>query len=178
MQEGWPFPVNDSTKDSKLTILPGGTLGFFCNHQYAHTSRSGRKAIPMAFKGFDLAIYSAFKALGLNVGVHPVIRNRSSSLGGLSVAELMDGPPYDENGVDHVTTCLASLGDSQESEDEFSFRESNPEEDDETTTVGTKLHGPTFDENYEEESEEVSVGSRPLLVLRIDESMFFQASQL
>ena len=162
MKEGWPPTVIDLAKDSLLIIPIGGTLGFFCNHQYAHTSNSGRKIIPMAFKGVDLAIYSVFKALDLNVGVHPIVHNRSSSLGGLSVAELMDGPPYDENGVDHVTTCLASLGNDQETDYDSSESEAGiyrPREDDETTTVGTKLHGATFDENYEEESEEVSVGT-------------------
>lgn len=56
-----------------LTTVSGGYLGFFCNHQYAHSHQSGRRSIPKAFKGVDLAIYSAFSALGLKIGIHPIV---------------------------------------------------------------------------------------------------------
>lgn len=66
-----------------LTGDVGGTLGFFCQHQYAHSQESGRKSIPMALKGVDPAIYSVSQALGLTVGIHPIVKNKSQDMGGL-----------------------------------------------------------------------------------------------
>ncbi|KAL9015715.1 MAG: hypothetical protein Q9180_008847, partial [Flavoplaca navasiana] len=51
----------------------GGCLGFFCHHAYAHSTEAGRKQIPGAFKGVDLAVFSAFKRLGMEVGIHPIL---------------------------------------------------------------------------------------------------------
>jgi hypothetical protein len=137
-----------------LTVLAGGILGFFCHHQYAHSSETGRKSIPMAFKGVDLAVYSVFQALGLKVGVHPTIENRSGRMGGLS-AKILMSPPSRSDG-DHVDNCIAELAAKKEVDyDEDDYEEDDYEED-RTTIVGTKLHGPTFDDDYEENSGKVN----------------------
>ena len=49
-----------------------------------------------------------FHALGLKVGIHPIIENRSEELGGLSAKELMRGPTVPREG-DFVENCLANL---------------------------------------------------------------------
>ena len=90
-------------------------MGFYCHHQYAHTQQSGRKSIPGAFKGVDLAIFSVFSALGLNVGIHPIIQNRSRDMGGLSAGKLLHGSTVPGEG-DFVENYLENL--AQESEDD------------------------------------------------------------
>lgn len=56
----------------------------------------------------DLAIFSVFSALGLKVGVHPIVRNKSEQMGGLSAEELLRGPTVPREG-DFVENCLANL---------------------------------------------------------------------
>ena len=174
----------------------GGIVGFFCHHQYAHSQDSGRESIPGAFKGVDLAIFSVFQALGLKVGIHPIIQNRSGNIGGLSAKDLMQDSTVPRKG-DFVENCLKNLSgkskrlrgtgnggdvqmlyeedddaddntystDEEEEEEEgmdyyhsLSYSYPNSEREETTTLVGTKLHGPTFDE---EESEEVSFRTAP-----------------
>lgn len=91
-----------------LTGFIGGILGFFCHHQYAHSQKSGRKSVPGAFKGVDLAIFSVFHALGLKVGVHPIIENKWKKLGGLPARDLMQGPIVPRRG-DFVENFLENL---------------------------------------------------------------------
>lgn len=157
--------VGVSYECSSLTTIVGGTLGFFCHHQYAHSQESGRKSIPMAFKGVDLAIYSVFQALGLTVGIHPIVKNKSKSMGGLSIQDLMGSPSQPDG--DYVENCLKAMA-LKEGDHTFYDCEYMSDEDEDgsgdkeerRTIVGTKLHGPTFDENYDMESEDVSVPLR------------------
>lgn len=146
----------------------GGILGFFCHHQYAHSQESGRKTVPGAFKGVDLAIFSVFHALGLKVGIHPIVYNRDARMGGLSSRELMEGPTVPREG-DFVENCLENLSKRSKllrcscydagingyvddsNEDEY------PEDYD--TIVGTSFHGPTFGESYEEGEDKEPVTS-------------------
>ncbi|KAL8735797.1 MAG: hypothetical protein Q9166_000661 [cf. Caloplaca sp. 2 TL-2023] len=81
-----------------------GCIGFFCYHAYAHSTEAGRKPLPGAFKGVDLAVYPAFCALGLKVGVHPILHNTMTNIdgypvnnkwGGMSVGKLLRGPRTD-----------------------------------------------------------------------------------
>ncbi|KAJ4299289.1 hypothetical protein N0V90_004533 [Kalmusia sp. IMI 367209] len=51
----------------------GGTLGVFCQHAYAHSTPEGIEALPGVLKGSDMAVYSVFLALGLNVCIRPVL---------------------------------------------------------------------------------------------------------
>lgn len=55
--------------------LLGGTIGFYCAHQYAHTRDNTEKLMPYALKGIDVAIFAVFRALGLRVIVRPIIEN-------------------------------------------------------------------------------------------------------
>jgi len=51
----------------------GGNLGFFCTHAYAHATQEGGKALPGVLKGADMAVYSVFKAHGLDIQVQAVL---------------------------------------------------------------------------------------------------------
>ena len=89
---------------SLLIIHSGGFLGFFCRHQYAHATDQGRKSLPAAPKGVDLAIFSAFNALGLKTGIHPIVRNCSGQWGGLSARKLRAVP--DDHRLDEFLNNL------------------------------------------------------------------------
>lgn len=133
--------VHDMLEEPSF-LRKGGTLGFFCHHQYAHTHGSARKSLPHAFKGVDLAIYSVFQSLRLNVGVYPIIKNKSENMGGMSM-ENLKSDTYDEDEGDHVELFLQSLVDQPEDgvEDESSYEE---DEDERRTIVGKDLHGEEF----------------------------------
>ena len=91
-------------------------------------------------------------------------------MGGLSARELMQGPAMPRRG-DFVDNCLEKLsgkprrlrvseyGGNEDESDEIDDDEDGyrGEREEKTTIVGTKLHGPTFDENdnYKESSGEV-----------------------
>ncbi|KAL8743108.1 MAG: hypothetical protein Q9184_008153 [Pyrenodesmia sp. 2 TL-2023] len=122
----------------------GGRIGFFCHHQYAHAHKSARKSLPLAFKGVDLAIYSVFRSLGLSVGIHPIIRNRSKRTGGISMKQLLQDDDDHADG-DHVELLMDKLREEEENGDPHA------EGTDRATIVGKELHAPTFDKNYDED---------------------------
>ncbi|KAI4172993.1 MAG: hypothetical protein LQ348_006656 [Seirophora lacunosa] len=122
----------------------GGLIGFFCHHQYAHAHGSGRKSLPHAFKGVDLAVYSVFHSLRLKAGVHPIIKNKSGEMGGMSMRELMHDIHYGRPG-DHVELFLQDLEERPGTGDNDSEDYDWDDEKEFTTYVGTSLHGPTFD---------------------------------
>ncbi|KAI4240919.1 MAG: hypothetical protein L6R42_011415 [Xanthoria sp. 1 TBL-2021] len=85
-----------------------GCLGFFCHHAYAHSTEAGRELIPGAFKGVDLAVFSAFSGLGLEVDIHPILHKWASwpygdeiknKWGGLPAKELLRGSVSDGNNI-------------------------------------------------------------------------------
>ncbi|KAL8720030.1 MAG: hypothetical protein Q9225_003046 [Loekoesia sp. 1 TL-2023] len=139
--------VHDMLKEPTF-LQKGGLLGFFCHHQYAHAHGSGRKSLPHAFKGVDLAVYSVFHSLRLKVGIHPIIKNKSENMGGMSKQELMEGT-YGEREGDHVELFLEDL-DKLPNED---YEYDGPDEEEYRTIVGTRLHGPTFDPDEDEFNE-------------------------
>ena len=51
----------------------GGTIGFYCAHQYAHTRKITENLMPYALKGIDATIFSVFQALGMKVTVRPIL---------------------------------------------------------------------------------------------------------
>ncbi len=53
--------------------FPGGTLGFYCRHAYAHANKNHNKRLPLALKGVDAMFYSVFHNLGLQVDMHAVM---------------------------------------------------------------------------------------------------------
>jgi len=59
--------------DSPAFMKKGGTLGFHCAHQYAHTNNTANKRLPHALKGIDVVIFTIFKSLGLKTEVRPVL---------------------------------------------------------------------------------------------------------
>ncbi|KAL8772410.1 MAG: hypothetical protein Q9209_002361 [Squamulea sp. 1 TL-2023] len=77
----------------------GGYIGFFCHHAYAHSAESEHERISGKLKGVDLAVYSAFCALALEVSIRPVLHKTADSsghklrvpYGGLSVKKLFAG---------------------------------------------------------------------------------------
>lgn len=67
----------------------GGVLGFYCAHQYAHTRNdSTGNLMPYALKGIDVALFSVFKSLGLEVKVRPVLDPEDF--------DEYEGAPYEE----------------------------------------------------------------------------------
>lgn len=190
MQRGKRRPfVLQSLTNRSYDGLPGGTLGFFCHHQYAHSTEYGSRSIPAGFKGVDLAIFSVFISLGLKVGVHPIVQNKTRHQGGMPVKRLFrESTNQDGAGTcsDHVQEFLDRLkgiameqrdreSDSISSEEiaEYDYLQCEPvhgfgtevEDYDEgpeewITTVGTKLHRPTFDPVEDEQSREVRTPTR------------------
>ena len=136
-------------------MTKGALLGLFCNHQYAHSQSSGRLSLPGSLKGVDLAVFAAFKALGLKVMIRPVMEKDGwygKSWGGLRVRhngkedkrgeEPKDGtkarpkpiPKFDGHyGKKRSKHDLEDVSDSEEVVSKG-------------TVVGTKLHGPMFGE--------------------------------
>ncbi|KAL8646223.1 MAG: hypothetical protein Q9210_006258 [Variospora velana] len=135
------------------TFLPnGGFFGFFCHHQYAHAHDSGRKSLPHAFKGVDLAVYSVFHSLRLKIGVHPIMKNRSGKMGGMSMRKLMNDT-HDADQGDHVENYLQQLEKKSAIVNEDRDRYYYGDRQEFTTNVGTGLHGPTFVLHEEESGE-------------------------
>jgi hypothetical protein len=89
------YPLTAGAREmlSQNGFMPqGGTLGFYCTHQYAHsTATKGRtynavykesfstkdtadieQLMPYALKGVDAMIFQTFASLGVNVTVKPV----------------------------------------------------------------------------------------------------------
>jgi hypothetical protein len=56
-----------------ISVYTGGTLGFYCAHKYAHTRQGMKNLMPFALKGIDVAVFSVFRSLGLNVSVRPIL---------------------------------------------------------------------------------------------------------
>lgn len=60
-----------------MLMEAGGTLGFFCAHQYVHTRKKTEKFVPYALKGIDATIFTVFQALGKKF---PSPRDRGRSI--------------------------------------------------------------------------------------------------
>lgn len=54
-------------------FLPGGTLGFYCVHAYAHANDRVVKTLPYALKGVDAVVFSIFQGLNLSVSMRAVM---------------------------------------------------------------------------------------------------------
>ena len=137
----------------------GALLGFFCNHQYAHSQSSGRLSLPGSLKGVDLAVFAAFKALlHVKVFVKPVMEKHGwngRSWGGLRVRALAmeDKPPEeprtDPNGCrkrapefdGEYGTVYSGDDSDQEDYDDYAEYSDYEESMSKGSIVGTDLHG-------------------------------------
>lgn len=100
--------------------------------------------------------------LGLKVGIHPVIQNRSENMGAMSAKDLMQGPST-RGESDYVEYYLHKQLGPMTADESDDYYDDYDEIEENTTIVGTALHGPTFDETYDECSREVGSGiSTPL----------------
>lgn len=158
---------------AELMICLGGTLGFFCNHQYAHTHDAGRKSIPAAFKGVDLAVFTTFHSLGLKPAVRPVLKDDSHQApvwGGLSVEELFKLKSVNEFNERMKVTCAQEEDEDEEMSNEDEDEDEEMSDEDgygldrygDRTIVGTKMHGIMPNDEYEEDASTVSHQHRGL----------------
>ena len=53
-------------------MTKGGTLGFYCQHAYAHTNEHHCNSLPCALKGVDAIFHSIFCQMGLDAKVRHV----------------------------------------------------------------------------------------------------------
>ena len=137
---------------------PGALIGVFCNHQYAHSQSSGRLSLPGSLKGVDLAVFAAFKALGLKVLVKPVMEKygwNGHSWGGLRVRAVgledkqSEEPELDSNGRRKSAPDFdgefgtANAGDDPDHEEYEDYDDYDDYEDSVSkgSVVGTGLHG-------------------------------------
>jgi hypothetical protein len=83
------YPLSAGAREmlSQNGFMPeGGTLGFYCTHQYAHATSTKAECnhqfgdtadfeqlMPYALKGVDAMLFQTFASLGVNVTVKPVI---------------------------------------------------------------------------------------------------------
>lgn len=54
---------------------PGGLLGKYCTHAYAHATKEGASALPSVLKGSDMIAYEVFRALGVEILVRTILQN-------------------------------------------------------------------------------------------------------
>lgn len=64
---------NQVTLQDYSSHISGGIIGFYCAYKYAHHTSRAHALLPWALKGVDVAIYSVFRSLGLEVSVRPIL---------------------------------------------------------------------------------------------------------
>ncbi|OAG10945.1 uncharacterized protein CC84DRAFT_1084719 [Paraphaeosphaeria sporulosa] len=55
----------------------GGYLGIHCQHAYAHSTKEGAQQLPGVLKGSDMAVYSVFQSLRLEIEVKSVLDSQN-----------------------------------------------------------------------------------------------------
>ena len=119
----------------------GGTLGFYCAHQYAHTRSNTEELMPYALKGIDATIFMVFQALGVNITVRPILGNEQFD-------DYIDG--YIEN------LSVPDGDDADEDFDEDEWREEMEAKMRATVRIGDRFHKLVIvDEMTEDGPEEV-----------------------
>ncbi|MCJ1249499.1 hypothetical protein MMC30_006723 [Trapelia coarctata] len=72
------YPLYAKAKDALSEngfMKDGGTLGFYCEHAYAHFDYDSFVRLPFALKGVDMVTFVVFKSLGLHVSIRPVLED-------------------------------------------------------------------------------------------------------
>ncbi|KAE8442380.1 hypothetical protein EG329_003396 [Mollisiaceae sp. DMI_Dod_QoI] len=75
------FPLYEGAKQmlSQPNFMQeGGILGFYCAYKYAHHTSRASDLMPWALKGIDVAIYSVFRSLGLDVSANPILEKNDT----------------------------------------------------------------------------------------------------
>lgn len=67
------IPIDYLCSATKYSYVPGGTLGFYCRHAYAHANDDHSQRLPFALKGVDAIFYSVFHHLGLEADMHAIM---------------------------------------------------------------------------------------------------------
>ncbi|KAF2635634.1 hypothetical protein P280DRAFT_436898 [Massarina eburnea CBS 473.64] len=86
-------------------MTKGGYLGVGCQHAYAHSTPKGISSLPGVLKGSDMAVYSVFKALGLDVTIRPVLQLDESG-DGCSLVISVNEDHLDEDFIGHSLSEL------------------------------------------------------------------------
>lgn len=60
---------------SFILTMPGGLLGKYCTHAYAHATKEGASALQSVLKGSDMIAYELLRALGVEVLIRPILQN-------------------------------------------------------------------------------------------------------
>ncbi|KAL8910881.1 MAG: hypothetical protein Q9171_003880 [Xanthocarpia ochracea] len=170
MVDNLALPISDPTKLPLYNTVAqmlrepnfmrkGGCVGFFCHHAYAHATEAGRKQIPGAFKGIDLAVFSAFSSLGLEVDIHPILdrggRSSDRRFGGLLAKQLLDDSVLKgDDERDFVERFQASVYRRRKAigKKVWGYQEFCDDKDykkakwikQHTTIAGSEIHGPMF----------------------------------
>ncbi|KUJ14348.1 uncharacterized protein LY89DRAFT_784308 [Mollisia scopiformis] len=100
------FPLYEGAKQmlSQPNFMnKGGNLGFYCAYKYAHHSSRAHALMSWALKGVDVAIYSVFSSLGLDVRVGPILENNRQleNLEEQQVDEYYASADYDSDSPDY-----------------------------------------------------------------------------
>lgn len=103
----------------------GGTLGFYCEHAYAHTNDRLKKQLPHALKGADAIFYTVCRQVGLDVNVKPILDEAND--------DFYEDEPEDE--------------DDEDEEEWKRYRRECHQELLESDIVGTEFHGFELDDN-------------------------------
>ncbi|KAF2870043.1 hypothetical protein BDV95DRAFT_608066 [Massariosphaeria phaeospora] len=74
--ESQQLPLYEEVKNALANpqFMPdGGTLGQYCRHAYAHTTKAGADTLPQVLKGSDMVAHEVFSALGVDIRIRPVL---------------------------------------------------------------------------------------------------------
>ena len=88
-----------------LTKCLGGTLGFYCQHAYAHANDSDIQRLPFCLKGVDAIFYSVFHHLGLTVGMRAVMEELEDD----EDMDQYDNSDDEQTGAELVSTGLHGI---------------------------------------------------------------------
>ncbi|KAL8915126.1 MAG: hypothetical protein Q9172_006955 [Xanthocarpia lactea] len=87
----------------------GGTLGFHCEHAYAHANSKTVRTLPFALKGIDAIIFSIFADLGIPVSLRAVMKGVPSAYGpDMKDLRREERQYYEDNSETHGAELVAT----------------------------------------------------------------------